>query len=414
MRAIVRLFTGVVLAILFSDGALAQNLSDAELAAKIEAANPGISKKERNFILACHKYSVVCQELDKDYKGLKPGQVTAYLRNNRQMFEAQAEEYTSGRRPIPSLPPKPKETPKDPIAPKVESYFLVRRALEDISSLSRPRDPKDVTGAIFSYSRDNVTPNNVWSARGVVATPFYITEYTDPTDRYAIGKRYAIAPFVSFDKVSNSSASLAKTNLNNLTFGLISEAAITNVGRELPVDHYFRLNGGANMDFDGHFKSSYLRAEWEPFSTALGLNAPLDFLSVTRFNISPLVKMRAEYLTKVGSISQPIFSARDEVFRVGPRVGVEIQPVTGLWPDWFNSFTLVAAYGYYYDTLSKRSYSLFDSALNYNIDEAGNYALSATYRRGRLEETGDKVDQYMVGLSIKLNELPTVSKSSLP
>lgn len=396
-------------ALFIPTGAFAQNLSDAELAAKIKAANPGVSQHNRNVIFACHKYSVVCQALDTEFKGLKPSQVTAYLQKNKDTFEAQAAEYDSGQRKIDPLPPIPASVPANPDDPKVKSYFLVRRSLEDISTITAPKAPKDVAGAEFSYSRDNASPNTAWTARGVVAVPFYIVEPVKSDDRYAIGKSYVVAPFVSFDKITNSSTA-AKTNLNNLTFGLISEAAVVNVGRESPVDHYFRLNGGANMDFDGHFKSSYLRAEWEPVSTALGLNAPLDFMSATGFNFSPIIKARAEYITNVGTVPQPIFAERNAVFRIGSRVGIEIQPVTDLWPNWFNSFTFVATYGYLYDTLSSRSYSLFDSALNYNIDANGNYAITGSYRRGRLEETGDRVDQVMVGLAVKFNEFPALPK----
>lgn len=404
-------FTALLFSTVFHNQLLAQPLSDYELKAKIDAANPRKSPHERALIFACHKYEAVCQELDTEFQGLKPAQVTAYMKKKATTFAAIAAEYESGKRKIGTPDPKPKPGQVDPDAPNVKSYFLVRRSLEDISTLSKPKDPKDSVGAQFSYGRDNVSPNTVWSARGVVAVPFYITEAEKSDDRYAIGKSVVVAPFASFDKLTNSSASLAKTNLNNLTLGLISEAAVTNVGREQPVDHYFRLNSGVNMDFEGHMKSWYARAEWRPVSTAAGLNAPIDALSVTGFNFSPIIKVRAEYIGKVGTIDQPIFAARNDALRVGPLVGIEVQPVLGLWPDWFNSFTLVATYGYFYDTLSNRNYSLFDSALNYNIDKDGNYALSASYRQGRLEETGSKVDQIMLGLAVKFNQLPSVTAS---
>jgi hypothetical protein len=124
-----------------------------------------------------------------------------------------------------------------------------------------------------------------------------------------------------------------------------------------------------------------------------------------------LFKLRADYLTQVGRASQPIFAERQDALRLGPRVGLELQPVSGLglWPSWFENFTLVATYSFLQDTLTRRNYSLFDPTLNYNIDKEGNYAVSASYRRGRLDETGAKVDQLMVGLAIKLNDLPQVT-----
>jgi hypothetical protein len=72
---------------------------------------------------------------------------------------------------------------------------------------------------------------------------------------------------------------------------------------------------------------------------------------------------------------------------------------------------LVATYSFLQDTPSRRNYSLFDSALTYNIDKDGNYAVSGGYRRGRLDETGASVHQIMVGLVIKLNDLPSVTSA---
>lgn len=92
---------------------------------------------------------------------------------------------------------------------------------------------------------------------------------------------------------------------------------------------------------------------------------------------------------------------------------MELQPVSGLglWPSWFENFTLIATYSFLQDTLTSRNYSLSDSTLNYNIDRDGNYAVSASYRRRRLDETGAKVDQIMIGLAIKLNDLPSVTET---
>lgn len=55
---------------------------------------------------------------------------------------------------------------------------------------------------------------------------------------------------------------------------------LANVGKEKPTDHYFRLKGGVNTDFEGALKSTYLRGEWEPVSTANFINAPYPWLDI--------------------------------------------------------------------------------------------------------------------------------------
>jgi hypothetical protein len=384
-------------------------LSDAELWAAIVKANPGKEKREMWRIFVCHKKDPVCQAVDTQYKGLTAAQLAAYIKQQSDIIDAQAAEYESGRRKIADAPPAVKLLKRAPGEFQTEAHFLVRQSLEDINTLTAPKPTKDVTGAQFSYNRDNVSLNTVWSARGVVAVPIY-GHYGAPTeaDRYSVRPAFAIAPYISFDKVSNSNATQQSANVNNLSFGVVSETVLANVGLEKPTDHYFRLKGGVNTTFEGALKSSYLRAEWEPVSTANYINAPYPILN---FNVAPLFKVRADYMNQAGKITQPVFAEHSQALRVGPRIGFELQPVSGLglWPSWFENFNLVATYSFLQDTLSRRNYSLFDSTLTYNIDKDGNYAVSGSYRKGRLDETGASVDQIMVGLAIKLNDLPSVT-----
>ena len=395
--------------LIFAPQASRAELSDAELWVAIVKANPGKAKREMWRIFVCHKKDPVCQAVDTQYKGLTAAQLAAYVKKQSDIIDAQAAEYESGRRKIADAPPAVKPPKRAPGEFQTEAHFLVRQSLEDINTLTAPKPTKDVTGAQFSYNRDNVSPNTVWSARGVVAVPIY-GHYGAPTeaDRYSVRPAFAVAPYISFDKVSNSSPTQQSANVNNLSFGVVSETVLANVGLEKPTDHYFRLKGGVNTTFEGALKSSYLRAEWEPVSTANFINAPYPILN---FNVAPLFKVRADYMNQAGKITQPVFAEHNQALRVGPRVGFEIQPVSGLglWPSWFENFNLVATYSFLQDTLSRRNYSLFDSTLTYNIDKDGNYAVSGSYRKGRLDETGANVEQIMVGLAIKLNDLPSVT-----
>ncbi len=336
-------------ALLFaSNNVRADNLSDVELWAAIISANPGKHEREMWRIFVCHKKDPVCQAIDTQYKGLTATQLAAYVKKQADIIDAQAAEYESGRRRIAASPPGPTTRSAQPVVSEIQTkaHFLVRQSLEDINTLTAPKPTKDVTGAQFSYNRDNISSNTAWSARGIVAVPIY-GNYGPQVDgdRYSPRPAFAVAPFISFDKVSNSSPTQQSANFNNLSFGMISETVLANVGMERPTDHYFRLKGGLNTTFEGTLKSSYLRAEWEPVSTANFINAPYPLMN---FNVAPLLKVRADYLNQVGKIAQPIFAEHNQALRIGPRIGFEIQPMSGLglWPSWFENFNFAATYSF--------------------------------------------------------------------
>jgi hypothetical protein len=108
-------------------------------------------------------------------------------------------------------------------------------------------------------------------------------------------------------------------------------------------------------------------------------------------------------MNQAGKITQPVFADHNQALRFVPRVGWGCGPPGSKTSTWSRP------------TASCRTpcrngiYSLFDSTLTYNIDKDGNYAVSGSYRKGRLDETGARVEQIMAGLAIKLNDPPSVT-----
>jgi hypothetical protein len=59
-------------------------------------------------------------------------------------------------------------------------------------------------------------------------------------------------------------------------------------------------------------------------------------------------------------------------------------------------------YHWSYETYSGKPIDWLQTALTYNIDDAGHLALSLTYKRGRDEDTGALTDIYRIGLTGKI------------
>src|SRR5262249_35767569 len=151
---------------------------------------------------------------------------------------------------------------------------------------------QNATGATFSYGRDNVIRNSVWTAQGVAALMFgqSYPVLDLESQRFAERTSYVIGPYIQFDKLSNSNQTQQKSNLDNLTFGALGEVGFQNMSiGAASVTNYLRINGGVITDFDGVTKSWRIGGEWQPVSNDLGLSAPvpIDLLHAT---VTPMFK----------------------------------------------------------------------------------------------------------------------------
>ncbi|WP_316166830.1 MULTISPECIES: hypothetical protein [unclassified Bradyrhizobium] len=114
--------------------------------------------------------------------------------------------------------------------------------------------------------------------------------------------------------------------------------------------------------------------------------------------------MRAEYDGVVGKTTQPIFAHHNDAIRVGPTVGFLVAPVKleGYWPTWLQNTSLSLSYSVLQDLRSPSTYSLFDAAFTYFMDDNKTLGRTLTYERGQLDQTGAKSDTFLAGLSLKL------------
>ncbi len=387
--------------------AAAGDIDEYDVRQKIRQHNPGISKRAENIIFSRHKSSSDFHAIDTNFNGkLSEEESDAFFKKSASYQRALAAA-ESGRNPPPSKPTEggPANDRKAG-EPDRSTTFILRRSFDEITALELPGKLKDATGAQLSYSRDNIARNTVWEAHGVAAIAFS-TKYSDLTEsqRFTPRTNYTVAPYIKFDRVSNSNPDQSSKSLGTLTPGVILEVARENVsltGQD-STTHYFRLDGGSTMDFQGVQEAWHIAGEWQPVSNDYSLNAPFRFHP---FNIAfnSIFKIRAEYDSQIHREDLPIFLNHRYAFRVGPTVGLKMTPVTlgDFWPDWFKRVSVLTTYNVLQDLYSPATYSTFETAATYNIDEDGRFGLTASYRRGRVLETGEKLDVVMVGLSSKL------------
>lgn len=374
---------------------------------KIRQYNPGISARAETKIFLQHKIFPDFHAADTNFDGIiSPTETDEYLSKSAS-FQRQMAGFDNGR-------DKPANKPKDaPPAddrktgePVKSTAFILRRSFDEVSALASPGNPADATGAQLSYSRDNVALNTAWGLHGVAAVAF-TTRYADLSEsqRFTPRSSFTVAPYLKFDKVANSNSNLSSKNLDTLTPGVMLELARENVsitGQDTTT-HYFRLDGGSTMDFKGVPGSWHIAGEWQPVSNSDYINAPLP---IHPFNIAlnSIFKVVAEYDSQIRDADQPIFSKHPYALRVGPTVGLKMTPVTlsDFWPKWLQRVKIVTTYSVLQDVYSPATYGTFETAGTYNIDKDGTVGLTASYRRGRVRETGEKLNVIMVGLSSKL------------
>lgn len=291
--------------------------------------------------------------------------------------------------------------PKD-TTPKGLQVYL-RDSQVDIGAFMSPKAAKDASGATFGWSNDGIAANTAWSGKGVLTVP-YIWDMTKPSP---VGQSYiagfAVGPWLSFNRVTNSSSALRSKEVDILSAGAVGEIG---VARVLGGTQYLRAKGGVNGNFHGDVRSWSVGGEWQMVRNerdgGLSISAPnpLGSLPVT-WEIDPIARL--EYLRRVNGSRDPVFATRDAALRIGPTIALTIAPRQNslVVPDWLQAASLNASFSYLYDTLSARSYWLLNAAAVFPIDPAGHFGVKFNYQLGKLDETGQRVSLATLGFAVK-------------
>ena len=290
----------------------------------------------------------------------------------------------------------------DPLAASNKVRLIVRRSRSAIGSFADPTPFAKAAGAEFAWADDRIADNEVWSARGIVAASFVHEGQVVRDNPYI--DTLTLAPYVSFDRVSNSTKTT--NDVDNLIYGGVFEAGFANV---FGATQYLDISGQLVSSFAGESKNWSIDLMWQPVGGVSneGGNTIFSYMATPRpigryFFVTLSPKLQAQYVSDLSDASaQPIFAEHNEALRAGPAVTLALDGARFDYiPWWVRRMHYEITYGWLYDLLSGRDYELLDTSLTFALDPAGHLGLTFSYRNGQLVATGQDVDQANVALSV--------------
>jgi hypothetical protein len=379
---------------------------DARDAADLQAAKADrhyshiIKDEDRVAIYQLHKNSLLFRLCDKKFTGVLECSV-------QEMSEIEAQSIAAPPKATASTAPASKKQSTSDAAPKTTAAAsnklptpnssqivpFLRHDLPDISLFSSMKAAKDATGAQISYSSDRVAANNAWSIYGVtgVAYKFYGNYSTTP-DPYILAAY--VVPYVSINRLFNSSQAQASKNSDTIVPGLMFEVGVDNLwGGE----QYFRFGGSSVIDEIANTSTASAKFEWIPVYGSL-IHYPGTIGGLVAYRFDP--ELIVQYDSLANTKTPLLFSGGSQALRIGPQGSLYLRLLGNNVPI-ISSLVGNMTYHWAEETYSRRSLSWFQSALTYNIDPNGYVGLTGSYKRGSDENTGKWTDIYLVSLSGK-------------
>jgi hypothetical protein len=272
---------------------------------------------------------------------------------------------------------------------------LLRKSWTDIDLGACPQLVNNATGAVFSYSDDEIKHNNVWTAQGTAALIY--TQQPDANSFLSSGV------YGTMDRVTNSALSLNGSNIDTDGFGgFVQYGRITD--GQVYSANYFRLRAGVIEDNIKNTTNADIIAEWIPVfydpDTRLSIHHPITIPgteALIRFD----PEIMAQYVEATGKNQLTAFNSRSQALLIGPELTVRLYPGTSAFWHQFTAPTV--SYWWAYDTYSAHAISWLDTSVGYNLTQNGNVALTLSYERGHDADTaGTLMNLYLISLSAKL------------
>ena len=273
--------------------------------------------------------------------------------------------------------------------------LVLRQDWSDIGLLNCPDPTDDAKGAEVSYAHDRVANNSVWNLRGTAGV-FY-SSLLDAPGAY----HKTFGAYVTANRVFNSSAAFVKGDSDKIGFGGAMEIGIQT---ETAGTHYFRLRGGAVEDRLKNTSSVNITGEWIPVYDRgdIHINSPYrPFNATAPFIFEFIPTVLVQYAAVSGKNQTLDFNDRAHALRIGPQVMLRVSPLPGV-EGFFSRLRGSVTYHWAYETYTSKGISWLDSALTYNIDDDGQFAIKASYKKGRDEDTGTLTDIYRLALTGKI------------
>lgn len=205
------------------------------------------------------------------------------------------------------------------------------------------------------------------------------------------------APGFEFDQTRNRSNKKADTDY--LAFQIIGEMEVEQAPASLFPLQYFRYGGYWKTDSRGESRIGGAFGEWQPYKLewAIGV-APKVFGTPMQFRWQPIVRFESEKVVNAGPLTN--LQTGDFYTRGGPILRADIFFADG----YLRNFVFGVQYRHLWSFdrgNADKNIGYFQADATYNLDDAGVFALSATYRDGMLPGNGTRVRDVRGGLTIK-------------
>jgi hypothetical protein len=269
----------------------------------------------------------------------------------------------------------------------------IRRTLADVDTkradtrtdrAGYAADLQEVNAAEFGFASNQISGDESWFARGVIARPFQLSNDA--------GGGGFITPSVQFDRVKHSADK--KAEIDSLIFGVTGSWITNAFGPVLESE----LRGGAEFGTDFDFGREIFGGalEWEPtFKSKLLANGNTQNL----FGMPHVLYRTRQYLHFEGGIANDLGPgvSQDDYARAGAGVGLAT-----FFTGALDRLALTADYRYYWDMLGGADdFDSFKTSLQWQLDEVGHLTLQVTYEQGLIRLSHQEVDLISVGLGIK-------------
>jgi|GEM_PF-3028845 len=275
--------------------------------------------------------------------------------------------------------------------------FMLRQNWTDIGFVSCPQTVDKATGAEVSYTDNKAKNNRTWAINGTAALVY--NSLTGNPDGSFVPYNITAGTYVTMNRVVNSAAAAVSSDVDKIAYGGLLELGYVTIGGA----NYFRVRGGSVENNLKETISTNITGEFIPVDYRYNIHYPFrPFGGTAPF----IMRIDPAFLVQYAKLTTPNgqvldFSGRDEALRVGPQLALNFFPLPGR-QDFFSRMRGKVSYHWAEETFSGRNFSLFQSDVGYNLDEAGYFALTFIYNRGRDEDTGEYKNLFKVSLTGKI------------
>lgn len=295
---------------------------------------------------------------------------------------------------------------------KIRSNYDDVLTSEDPTVASAKNSRADLTGALFSYTRDYLTHSDSWGAVGAIIAPF---AWHYPTHTRVMGpielESAGFIPSISFNRVTNSED--GSKDVDSLVFRLGTFAKTTGGGT---YSQTFRFFGTYGTDF--HLRSEVPAAEFE-YEPTFDIGRFISFGSLNRIyplnfenpELKPphqiVYRLRAYVHAEYGRVQDngsAVMTREEDFGRVGPVLELKLTPL------FWDSLSCKVSYEYLENVAGHvRNHHLFKVEPEWDLSDlsavkafGASVSLKASYQDGAIGVTDERVRTLFIGLGVTL------------